>query len=364
MPKPIVSILIDTYNHERFIGRAIKSVLVQDFHPADREIVVVDDGSTDKTREILRVFEPEIRVIDKPNGGQASAFNVGIRECNGNIIAFLDGDDWWVPGKLTRVVKAMCDDPLLGAIGHGFAQVSENGSQHNVSCGSRLRFRLNSSASAEIFRVNRCYFGTSRLALRADVARRILPVPESLVFEADEYLFTLAPVLADAIILPDLLTGYRVHGTNLFLASGGSRSGERRKQRILTALARELREVLLRWGVPAEVSEPVVEIVELEAAQLRLSFDGGLPLETYRTETSLYRILHPRAPYRSKAFRALTMIPALALPPRWFYAARRWLASQRWYLRARKSVVPSPAFIPSIHSTSTTELSRSAKVLD
>lgn len=90
---PAISVLIDTYNHERFIEKAIHSVLEQDFPVADREIIVVDDGSTDRTAQIVQRFERSLRYIRKENGGQASAFNIGIPECRGEIIAFLDGDD-------------------------------------------------------------------------------------------------------------------------------------------------------------------------------------------------------------------------------------------------------------------------------
>ncbi len=77
MAKIFASVLIDTYNHERFIEQAIVSVLEQDFPAADREIIVVDDGSTDRTAEIVRKFEPHVRLLRKENGGQASAFNAG-----------------------------------------------------------------------------------------------------------------------------------------------------------------------------------------------------------------------------------------------------------------------------------------------
>ncbi len=103
MAKQFASVLIDTYNHERFIEQAIVSVLEQDFPATDREIVVVDDGSTDRTPEIVRKFEPRVRLLRKENGGQASAFNAGIPECQGEIIAFLDGDDWWAPNKPTAL---------------------------------------------------------------------------------------------------------------------------------------------------------------------------------------------------------------------------------------------------------------------
>src|ERR1700731_4007134 len=111
MSKPHVSVLIDTYNHERFIAQAIMSVLEQDMPMANVEIVVVDDGSTDRTPEIVRGFEPRVRLIRKTNGGQASAFNTGIPECHGDVIAFLDGDDWWAPQKLRHVLEEMERNP-------------------------------------------------------------------------------------------------------------------------------------------------------------------------------------------------------------------------------------------------------------
>jgi glycosyltransferase involved in cell wall biosynthesis len=89
-----ISVLIDTYNHERFIEKSINSVLEQGFPVTGREIIVVDDGSTDRTPQIVKRFEAHLQYIRKENGGQASAFNVGIPECWGEIIAFLDGDDY------------------------------------------------------------------------------------------------------------------------------------------------------------------------------------------------------------------------------------------------------------------------------
>src|ERR1700722_6588457 len=116
---PKVTVLIDTFNHERFIREAILSVIGQDFPPDEMEILVVDDGSTDRTPEIIRKFEPRVRLLRKENGGQASAFNAGIPEARGEIISFLDGDDWWASNKLSRVMETIMADPSLGIVGHG-----------------------------------------------------------------------------------------------------------------------------------------------------------------------------------------------------------------------------------------------------
>ncbi|MGH7836756.1 MAG: glycosyltransferase family 2 protein, partial [Candidatus Binataceae bacterium] len=80
MGQPIISVVVDTYNQERYIEQAIVSVLEQDFPAADMEILVVDDGSTDRTPEIVHKFAPRVRLLRKKNGGQASAFNAAIPE--------------------------------------------------------------------------------------------------------------------------------------------------------------------------------------------------------------------------------------------------------------------------------------------
>jgi hypothetical protein len=344
MSKPFVSVLIDTYNHERFIEQAIASVLEQDVSAAEVEVIVVDDGSTDSTPAIVRKFIPRIRYLRKANGGQASAFNAGIPETRGEIVAFLDGDDWWSREKLRCVVSAMTADPAIGMVGHGFVESFDSGMEKVIVSEASERFRLASVRSAQAFRLRRCYFGTSRLTLRAAFARQLLPVPEVLKIEADEFLFTLAAALADLFILCEPLAHYRVHGGNLFLAAGGSLDGLRRKQRALAALATALNSRLLAFGVPDDVVRCTVEIVEAEAAQLRLALVGGWPWETYRTESTIYRIQHGDASWKNRLFRQASMIPALLLPPRWFYGGRRWLASQSWYKRAREKALSVPGF--------------------
>src|SRR5262249_62239570 len=88
----------------------------------------------------------------------------------------------------------------------------------------------------------------------------------------------------------------------------------------------------------------VTERVRAEAAQPRLKVDGGWPWETFHTERAIYRIQHSGAPWKSRAFRTLSMVPALLLPPQWFYAGRHWLGERTWYKRVRKGVLPAPRF--------------------
>lgn len=100
---PLVSVIIPTYNRGWVVQEAIDSVLNQDF--GDYELIVVDDGSDDNTPEILGAYGKAITVLQQPNTGVSAARNSGIAEAAGQLIAFLDSDDLWLPGKLTAQVK-------------------------------------------------------------------------------------------------------------------------------------------------------------------------------------------------------------------------------------------------------------------
>lgn len=259
MAKLFASVLIDTYNHERLIEQAIVSVLEQDFSPTDREIIVVDDGSTDRTPEIVKRFEPRVRFLRKENGGQASAFNAGIPECKGEIVAFLDGDDWWAPGKLQAVASALTDDAAVGLVGHGITEVFPDGRQHAELLREVPRFRIDSEAGAKSFRLRKSFLGTSRMTFRADLLRQIGRVPEALRFEADEYLFTLAGFFSDVLILRESFTFYRLHDSNAFQIADGNKEAIRRKQRVLEALVESLNAKLTERQTPEKLKHIVVE---------------------------------------------------------------------------------------------------------
>jgi glycosyltransferase involved in cell wall biosynthesis len=100
------------YNVAWCIGRAVESVLAQDFRA--RELIVVNDGSTDGTRALLQGYGAAITVINQENRGMSAARNAGIRRARGMYVAFLDADDWWLAGKLSRQVELMQGRPEIG----------------------------------------------------------------------------------------------------------------------------------------------------------------------------------------------------------------------------------------------------------
>jgi glycosyltransferase involved in cell wall biosynthesis len=125
-PSPTVSVVIPAFNADWCVGKAIDSVRAQDFH--DLEIIVVDDGSTDRTATVLAAFGDAIRVIRQPNGGMSSARNAGIAAAGGKFVAFLDADDWWLAGKLSRQVELMQARPEIG-FSSAAARVEDPGGQ-------------------------------------------------------------------------------------------------------------------------------------------------------------------------------------------------------------------------------------------
>ncbi len=342
MAGPLVTVLIDTYNHERFVEEAVVSALEQDFPVSDREILVVDDGSTDRTPEILRQFVPRIRLLQKANGGQASAFNAGLAEARGEIVAFLDGDDWWSREKLRRVASAFLDRPETGLVGHGIVEVFQNGRQRVETLHEECRFQANSPRGADMLRNRKHFLGTSRMALRARVLRGILPVPEALVFEADEYLFTLAAALSEVVILTEPLAYYRHHDANLFQIGQGSSARGLRKLEVLEALCAELSKQLRAHGVEPRTIGSILDAVRAEARQLRLSLCGGFPWETIATELRLLRIHHSDASFRQWLFSRMRLFPAALLPPRTYYRWRSRLGRSPAYLRLRERYLPVP----------------------
>lgn len=352
MARQFVSVLIDTYNHERFIEQAMVSVLDQEFPAADREIIVVDDGSTDRTPEIVKKFEPRVRLLRKENGGQASAFNAGIPECQGQVVAFLDGDDWWAPKKLQFVAEALASDESIGLVGHGITEVHRDGEQRTELLREVPRFRVDSEAGARAFRLRKSFLGTSRMTYRADLLRQIGRVPEALIFEADEYLFTVAAFLAEVAILREPLTFYRLHEANAFQLAAGSESSVRRKQHVLESLAKSLKAKLAALQAPERLVDIVVDWIWTEVDLLRLSVDHGFPWETVRTEIRNYRVMHENASLPRVLLKCVALLPACVMSSRRYYAFQKRLTQSDAYQKARLKWLPfsQPAHVDRIRT--------------
>jgi glycosyltransferase involved in cell wall biosynthesis len=128
---PRVSVVIPVYNGAGTIGRALQSVFEQTF--TDYEVVVVDDGSTDRTHAVVKQYGDRVRLVEQPNRGQSAARNNGVRHSSGEFLALLDADDEWLPRKLELTVAAMLADPDAALVYSDIIVVNEAGEEFRRS---------------------------------------------------------------------------------------------------------------------------------------------------------------------------------------------------------------------------------------
>jgi glycosyltransferase involved in cell wall biosynthesis len=122
----MISVVVGVHNGERYVGSALESALAQDYTPI--EVVVVDDGSTDATADIVARYP--VRYIHQRNGGQGAAKNAGVAAAAGELVAFLDHDDLWAPTKLTRQVEALRARPEADGVLARLETLLEPGAAH------------------------------------------------------------------------------------------------------------------------------------------------------------------------------------------------------------------------------------------
>jgi glycosyltransferase involved in cell wall biosynthesis len=337
MGKPIVSVLVDTYNHERYIEQAIVSVLEQDFPPAETEILVVDDGSCDRTPEIVRKFEPRVRLLRKANGGQASAFNAAIPETTAPLVAFLDGDDWWAKEKLTAVAQAFDANPDISAVGHGFYEVVDGEPRILMVPKQTCRISLDNLEETRISTVAKSFIATSKLTVRRSVLERVGKIPEELMFCADEPILNAALALGGALLLDRPLCYYRYHSNNQFGFDSREFAPSRKKYEVQVCITKYLPKLLARLGISQEANEILVQRHKVDMARFEGLHGVGGRLQVFRAETRYFRteFKNPSAGYT--LFKAAVAALTLILPPVRFYQVRDWYG-KRGLSRFRQAV--------------------------
>ncbi|MGH9675552.1 MAG: glycosyltransferase, partial [Candidatus Acidiferrum sp.] len=209
-------VLITTYNYGQFVEQAIESVLAQDFPRGKLQVLVVDDGSTDDTAERVRKYGSRVEYFYQPNGGQASALNIGFAKARGEIIALLDADDFFLPGKLARTVEAFEQNPAAGLVYHRLREWDMN-SDENREAFDFVPVSGDARTAPEIFRTYTPQ-PTSCICFRRSALDKLLPIPEHVLMMADCFVVTLLPLVAPIIAIPETLAVYRFHGANCFHA--------------------------------------------------------------------------------------------------------------------------------------------------
>jgi glycosyltransferase involved in cell wall biosynthesis len=215
-PASLVSIVIDNYNYARYLSEAVDSALAQDY--PNLEVVVVDDGSTDDSRDVIRLYSDRIRPVFKSNGGQASAMNAGLTHSRGAVVLFLDSDDILSPGVVTQAVALF--DPTVAKVHWPLSVVDSVGRPTGqTKPGRRLPEGNLRDAVLRTGPSNCASPPTSGNAWARWFLERVMPIPEDVPYYricGDEYLFTLAPVFGEVRAIHQPQGRYRIHGRNIY----------------------------------------------------------------------------------------------------------------------------------------------------
>lgn len=242
--QPLVSIIIDNYNYGRFLEDAIESSIHQPY--PHLEVIVVDDGSTDESRDIIKGYGERIISLLKENGGQASCFNEGFKISKGEIIIFLDADDYLENNAVKKIVEAVNGKNNISKA-HWILQ--------KVDQDKKLKKQTlpDSSLAHGNLRKQLIQHGpsqcggppnsppTSGNAWTRNFLEKVLPMPEE-EFRggADKYLFVLAPLYGDIVKIEEALGYYRLHGGNNTVKSTYITSYFNRFEKCCTSLSEHL----------------------------------------------------------------------------------------------------------------------------
>ncbi len=210
MQKGRVSVVIPNYNYAHFLRETIDSVLAQTY--SDIEIIVVDDCSTDASKEILISYGKRIRTVYQQNCGVSAARNNGVKASNGKYVAFLDADDAWLPAKIEKQVARFAADEKLGLVHVGVNEVDAEGN----SLLERLE-GLEGDVSGDLLMLKRegILGGGSGLMVPRKIFDEVGGFDTRLSTSADWDLFYQISSRYPVGFVPEILLKYRVHHSNM-----------------------------------------------------------------------------------------------------------------------------------------------------
>ncbi len=262
--RPLVSVLLTSYNYERYVGEAIASVYAQTYRPI--ELIIADDGSQDQSRRVIEEsieYAPiAVKTIFKDNGGQASALNAAYEACSGSLIFPLDCDDLWRPDKLARMTALIKACPDGGVYQHQICNQHGLPSQPFLVSGDLLsKWRSFRPFNTFVYRdwLN-VFMPTSALGFRRSVLEKVMPIPDEFVVCPDAWLAFCASVFGPLYSHPMPLGTWREHDAN---ASGSDANNFQRFWRpvIMPKLnayfARHDAGVRLTWNPAGALTAPL-----------------------------------------------------------------------------------------------------------
>ena len=213
---PLVSVVIASYNMGHYVCQAVDSVLAQDY--SNVEVIVVNDGSVDDTREHLKKYDANerVKIIHQPNGGQTVAKNRGLQEATGEFIGFCDADNYWLPGKLSRQLDVFAERPDIGVVYGDLSLIDENGNllPTNPVC------RYSGKITGRLLCDNFVTFNTTLIP--RTVLKKVGGFDEQLRMGIDYELWLRISVQYEFFYLQEPLVAYRIWGGQM-----SNRVGER-----------------------------------------------------------------------------------------------------------------------------------------
>lgn len=218
---PLVSVIIPAFNNGRFIGPALESLFQQTYPEEKREIIVIDDGSTDNTPEVLKKYGQNILYVRQEHRGIASARNAGVSYAKGEIITFLDSDDLWYEERLQRVVEKFIENPRVGIVYHPIELIDSDGVIIEKNFYAAFGYEEGLSGWVENEMASgRIFSGGSSFAFRRDIVDMLSPLPEDIRRGVDYYMTVICSCYAPAEYIPQILGKYRLHAGNVTMSAG------------------------------------------------------------------------------------------------------------------------------------------------
>ena len=223
--QPLVSIIINNYNYGHFLNEAINSALNQSY--SSIEIIVVDDGSTDSSCEIIAGYGDRIVSILQENGKQGKAFNSGFAVSRGDVIIFLDSDDYLHPFAVEKIISVW--KPDLAKVHYRLTVTDISGQPMGYSL-PQGGFSLSTGNICQRLLNGEGYTSTptSGNALNRKAMEPLFPIPDQYKLTADDYLSTLIPFYGEVAAIEVDLGIYRIHDSNQWALTNLSGSRFRR----------------------------------------------------------------------------------------------------------------------------------------
>jgi len=311
---PSISVVIPCYNYARYVGGAIESALGQGY--AKKQIVVVNDGSTDGSLDVIGRYLGRIELVNQPNRGSIAAYTRGFEQARGDVVIFLDADDLLAPGALERVARAW--SPACAKVQYDLCIIDADGKD----LGRRF---CNFAPSYDAAQVREEFLrtGTYRWPVTVGNAysrwfvEALLPL--DVEHGPDGALNTAAPLYGDVVTIAEPLGSYRIHGANMWASDGGDplRLPHRIRHR------RNEERLMRRHAAARGVAVPEASILDHELAfinyrlmakKLGLAYEGSADDSIASLATSGSRLL-------------LDAARKGALPPRLLLAHLLWFGA-------------------------------------